>query len=78
MNTVIVHGPQGSGKTQHAERLKRAFGCMGISDGWFPGEPVVPGMIHLTNVEPDPRTLPRTVSVYDLQGALAYAQGHGY
>lgn len=30
--SVIVHAPQGAGKTFHAERLRRIFGCDTVCD----------------------------------------------
>ncbi len=48
MNTVIVTGPQGCGKTLHAAKLKAHFGCTSVVDEWWSGDPIVPGALHLT------------------------------
>lgn len=32
MPSVIVHGPQGCGKSTHAEKLRQAFGCAKTCD----------------------------------------------
>lgn len=47
--TVILFGPQGTGKTRHAEALRLRLGCVRIVDEWF-GEPLLPGDLALTNM----------------------------
>lgn len=50
--TVIVHGPQGCGKTRNAERLMRHFGMTRIVDDWTPADPApASGALVLTSVE---------------------------
>jgi len=50
MKTVIIYAPQGTGKTKHAEALRKHFGCTKVIDGW-PGEGAFePGALHLTNM----------------------------
>lgn len=49
MNTVVVKGPQGCGKTFHAQRLAEKFGCVGVVDEWRPGVELTPEHLHLTN-----------------------------
>jgi len=49
MNTVIVVGPQGCGKTRNAQALVQRLGCRGIVDDWVPGVALVPGALHLTH-----------------------------
>lgn len=51
MKTVIVTGPQGSGKSKHATRLARALGCEGVIEDWWPGDPLEQGRLHLTHAE---------------------------
>jgi hypothetical protein len=46
--TFIIHGPQGDGKSQHAEDLAAHFGCSTIVDEWTTDQPVVSGALHLT------------------------------
>ncbi|NYT43135.1 hypothetical protein HZY97_20335 [Sphingomonas sp. R-74633] len=62
MTITVIHGPQASGKTFHAERFRKHFGCRDVVDGWRPGsdlsdhsEPVVlrNGDLLLTNANPD-------------------------
>jgi hypothetical protein len=48
-NTVVVHGPQASGKTQNAERIRKAYGCKSVIDGWEWGQGLVKGALHLAN-----------------------------
>ena len=48
MQAVIIHGPQGSGKTRHAKDFCELYGCATWIDDWLPGEPLVPGALHLT------------------------------
>jgi hypothetical protein len=47
--TAFVFAPQGSGKTRHAEQLCVQLGCMGIVDDWWPGQPIKPDHLHLSN-----------------------------
>lgn len=47
-NTIILCGPQGSGKTRDSAATASRLGCAAIVDEWFPGDPVVPGALHLT------------------------------
>lgn len=47
---IIVHGPQGCGKTRSAEALKAHFGVSRVVDGWAPGDPVEADTLYLTNV----------------------------
>ena len=48
MQAVIIHGPQGCGKTRHAKDFCELYGCTAWTDDWLPGEPLVPGLLHLT------------------------------
>lgn len=56
--TVIFSAPQGWGKSAKAKALLEKFGCSAVIDGWQPGCPVYPGMLHLTNAAPDQITVP--------------------
>lgn len=49
MNTLILVGPQGCGKSAHSKLLAQALGCSGVVDDWWPGQPVEPGQLHLTH-----------------------------
>ena len=33
-NTVLIHGPQGCGKTRNAQALAEHFGCSKVVDDW--------------------------------------------
>jgi MoxR-like ATPase len=46
---VIVHGPQGCGKTRHAKALAAHFGKIRVVDDWFKGEPLTSSDLALTN-----------------------------
>ena len=48
MQAVIIHGPQGCGKTRHAKDFCELYGCTAWTDDWLPGEPLTPGLLHLT------------------------------
>ena len=48
MQAVIIHGPQGCGKTRHAKDFCELYGCTAWTYDWLPGEPLVPGLLHLT------------------------------
>lgn len=50
-NTVVLSGPQGCGKTRHAAELMRLLGCDRVIDEWWPGQPLVPGALHLTHAQ---------------------------
>jgi len=51
MNTVVVTGPQGCGKSVHAQQLAEQFGCVGVVDEWRPDVELSPGHLHLTNAD---------------------------
>lgn len=46
---VVIHGPQGCGKTRHAQALARHFGCEQITDDWSGHGRLEPGTLALTN-----------------------------
>ena len=48
MQTVIIYGPQGCGKTRHMKDFCELYGCAAWIDDWLPCEPLVPGALHLT------------------------------
>lgn len=51
--TVIVHAPQGAGKTTHAAELAKYFGLDEIVDDWMPEQPFLDrGQLLLTNIAP--------------------------
>ena len=50
--TVIVHGPQGCGKTRHKAEFKRAFRCTSVVDDWNSADPLPADALALTNEEP--------------------------
>lgn len=62
MRTVIVYGPQGSGKSQAAARLQQRMGCVSVVDGWTPEQPLKPGALHLCQQRP------AVVRLGDVQG----------
>lgn len=47
--TVIIHGPQGCGKTTHAKPLAQHFGCARVVDDWNGADPLPAGVLALTN-----------------------------
>jgi Mg-chelatase subunit ChlI len=67
-DAVIVHGPQGCGKTRHAEALAAHFGVGRVVDEWMPGDPVEPDALHLSQVE-----VPGAVSYESLKAELRLA-----
>jgi MoxR-like ATPase len=73
MTTVIIHGPAGSGKTEHRRVLAARLGCHRIVDNWTPLRGVTPGALHLTNLSPHclpPRLLSKCDSVLHIDLAL--------
>jgi MoxR-like ATPase len=59
--TVILCGPQGSGKTMMAQQTAAKYGCAQVVDGWDEKQPLTPGAMHITNVVP--RSWPADVLV---------------
>jgi hypothetical protein len=50
--SLVIYGPQGCGKTQNAEKLRKRYGLREVVDGWEPGQPTrISGVLYLTNVE---------------------------
>lgn len=53
--SLVIYGPQGCGKTQHAVALAKHFGLNIIYDGWHFGERIpLMNVMALTNAEPQP------------------------
>ena len=50
-NTVLIHGPQGCGKTRNAQALAAHFGCSSVVDDWNGRDWIDAGSLVLTNVE---------------------------
>lgn len=48
LNVVVVSGPQGSGKSTHAQALRAFFGKRCVVDGWMPGDPAPSDSLLLT------------------------------
>lgn len=70
-NTVVVHGPQGCGKTIYAEALAAHFGCSNVADEWDGTDPLPNGTLALTSA---PRiALPRSATVIHFDVAMAEA-----
>lgn len=53
MTTIILYGPQGSGKTTVAEKLSEVFGTDGIVDEWSPQDALLTDHLHVTQVDVD-------------------------
>lgn len=47
-STVVIHGPQGCGKTRNAQALAAHFGCSRIVDDWN-GQSKIEGSLVLIN-----------------------------
>ncbi|QGH73660.1 MAG: isopentenyl transferase-like protein [Podoviridae sp. ctpVR23] len=71
MNTVIVYGPQASGKTRNAGALRVLYGCEGINDeGKSNGEfHVREGYLNIM-IEP-PMNPPSNILVVHINEAIA-------
>jgi len=50
--SIIIHGPQGCGKSHHGTALAAHFGCAEIVHEWNGVEPLPDGALALTNVAP--------------------------
>ncbi len=57
VKSVVVYGPQGSGKSMHAEEIKNFFGLKKIYDGMCLGSAPQLNTLILTNLTPDFRLL---------------------
>jgi serine kinase of HPr protein (carbohydrate metabolism regulator) len=53
MSIVIIHGPQGCGKTRYATELLKHYGCKRLVDDWRPNQRLRDGDMALT-CEPPP------------------------
>jgi MoxR-like ATPase len=51
MTTILIHGPQGCGKTRNAQALAAHFGCSKVVDDWNGRDRVVAGALVLTNID---------------------------
>lgn len=77
INTVILYGPQGCGKTRHAETLRRNLGCKHVVDGWMPGDTVEPGGLHLTFIRPNTKHTDQAKLITFAQAMRRGGQRHG-
>jgi len=50
--TLIVHGPQGCGKTRYAMALANQFACTHIVEDWNGSDPLRSSALALTNLAP--------------------------
>lgn len=54
--SIVIHGPQGCGKTVNGQRLARHFGLKRVVDlDELGGERIPPGSLVLTNEQPSAR-----------------------
>lgn len=51
MRTLIIMGPQGSGKSTHADLMMQFFRKRVLIDGWNGADPLPDGALALTNAE---------------------------
>lgn len=72
MNTsVIIYGPQGSGKSRHAAALAKHFGLQFVEEEWTQGQPLNPtNVLYLTNDRMAAHTMSFGVRVMPLDDAL--------
>jgi hypothetical protein len=65
MRSVIVYGPQGCGKSTHAEAMKLHFCLKQVLDGWSFSEPIPEtDTLILTNETGVAERLPSEASAY--------------
>lgn len=48
MRPVLIHGPQGSGKTRYAKQLMEHYGCTHVMDEGDVGKRIKPGALILS------------------------------
>lgn len=51
MTTVVLYGPQGSGKSKFVERIKSAYGIDDVVEEWVPHEGLRTGALHITTAD---------------------------
>lgn len=49
---VVIYGPQGCGKTRHADALQARYGCANVIDEWDGRAALPADALALTNAEP--------------------------
>lgn len=65
--SIVVYGPQGSGKTRYAEKLRRHFGLQHITEhADLSADDKVPAFGHLilTNTPPAPNRVRHHLHIY--------------
>lgn len=77
MKTLIIHGPQGCGKTRNGERLREHFGCTKVVELDGPDARLVPGALHLTCDLPSLGSLRKQANLQVLTFDRAIALAHG-
>lgn len=70
METIVVYGPQGCGKTRNANRIREHFGLALIVDGWDGNSTLRRGTLALTNVAPPYRLKVRAIAYADLPAGV--------
>ncbi|HZR35692.1 MAG TPA: hypothetical protein VFA75_09980 [Nevskia sp.] len=72
VRTVIIHGPQGCGKTRNAEALRRHFKLERVIEDWWDGRRIPAfGALVLTNNSPEPKWGKyRVIAFSEAMGAL--------
>ena len=70
--SIIIHGPQGSGKTRNVGKLKEFFGMENVLDEWD-GESAIPdNTLVLTQIPPPyPHTLCKEVPTFCIGHVMA-------
>lgn len=72
LKTIIITGPQGSGKTLNSQKLAQHFGCNLIIEEWDGVSPCPKGSLVLTNSESFNCTL--ADEIHDIASALLAIQ----
>ncbi|WP_081263191.1 hypothetical protein [Pseudomonas putida] len=74
--SVLVHGPQGCGKTHNAIAIASALGLRHVRDDWQPGNPVpLLDTLVLTNAPSPGWHFKGRVMTYDQAMQVAQQQG---
>ncbi len=60
--SIIVHGPQGCGKSKNAQAIATHFGCVSIVEEWDGRFPLPQNTLVLTNAAPASLTGPQVLS----------------
>lgn len=77
--SCLVHGPEGCGKTTHAQAIAKALGLRDVLDNWKPGQPAPLLNTLILSTDHDPKwhfkgramTFDQAIQIARQQGTMA-------